>query len=103
VLNAGDRIDFGVGYGTNGFSFDSTGIQATLTSAPQLSIQVVSAGQNRLSWSTNCTSFSLEAAANLPPTLWIPVTNSATIQGQQFTVTVDTTLPGAFYRLSNTH
>src|ERR1035437_6660666 len=91
VLQANDRIDFEVGDGTSGFFSDSTGIQATLTSSPRLSTQPVSAVQTQLSWSTNFAGFSLESATNLPAAAWITVTNSAAIQGQQFTVTVDTT------------
>lgn len=99
VLQANDRIDFEVGYGNNGFYNDSTGLQATLISSPQLSIQGVSAAQTQLSWSTNFTGFLLESASNLPATAWFSVTNSRTTNGQQFTVTIDT-IPGEqFYRL----
>jgi hypothetical protein len=99
VLQANDRIDFEVGYGNNGFFYDSTGIQAILTSSPRLSTQPVSAVQTQFSWSTNFAGFSLESATNLPAAAWITVTNSAAIQGQQFTVTVDTTSPQQYYRL----
>jgi hypothetical protein len=99
VLQANDRVDFEVGYGGNGFYYDSTGIQATLTSSPQLSVQPVSAVQTQFSWSTNSTGFSLESATNLPAAAWITVTNSVATQGQQFTVTVDTTLPQQYFRL----
>lgn len=99
MLQANDRIDFEVGNGNNGYFNDSTGIQATLTSSPRLSIQPVSAVQTRLSWSTNFAGFSLESATNLPAAAWIPVTNLTAIQGQQFTVTVDTTAPQQYYRL----
>jgi hypothetical protein len=35
-LNAGDHVDFAVGYGTNGnFDFDSTGLAATFQSVPE--------------------------------------------------------------------
>ena len=100
VLQANDRIDFEVGYGNGTYYYDSTGIQAKLTSSPQLSIQPVSAVQMRFSWSTNFTGFSLKSATNLPAAAWIPVTNSVANQGQQFTVTVDTTSPQMYYRLS---
>ncbi len=99
VLQANDRVDFEVGDGTSGFFSDSTGIQATLTSSPQLNIQPVSAVQTQFSWSTNFTGFCLESATNLPATAWIHVTNSIATQGQQFTVTVDTTLPQIYFRL----
>jgi hypothetical protein len=99
VLQANDRIDFEVGAGNNGFLYDSTGIQATLTSSPQLSIQPVSAVQVQFSWSTNFIGFSLESATNLPAAAWITVTNSVARQGQQFTVTVNTTLPQEYFRL----
>jgi hypothetical protein len=99
VLQVNDRVDFEVGDGTSGFFSDSTGIQATLTSSPRLGIQPVAAAQTQFSWSTNFTGFSLESATNLPANAWIPVTNSVATQGQQFTVTVDTTLPQQYFRL----
>ncbi|HEX7619209.1 MAG TPA: hypothetical protein VF480_10885 [Verrucomicrobiae bacterium] len=99
LLQANDRVDFEVGYGGNGFYYDSTGIQATLSSSPQLSIQPVSAVQVQFRWSTNFTGFSLESATNLSAAGWITVTNSVATQGQQFTVIVDTTLPQQYFRL----
>jgi hypothetical protein len=99
VLQANDRVDFEVGDGTSGFFYDSTGIQATLTSSPRLSIQPVSAVQTQFSWSTNFTGFSLESATNLSTAAWITVTNSVAIQGQQFSVTADSSLPQRYFRL----
>ena len=99
VLQANDRIDFEVGYGGNGFYYDSTGIQVTLTSSPKLSVQSISAGQAQFSWPTNFSGFTLESATNLAAAAWITVTNALISQGQQFTVTVEATLPQQFFRL----
>jgi hypothetical protein len=99
VLQANDRIDFAVGYGGNGFYYDSTGIQATLSSSPQLRIQPLSTGQVQFSWSTNFSGFTLESATNLSAAEWIAVTNSLVNQGQQFTMTIEAALPQQFFRL----
>lgn len=99
VLLANDRIDFEVGYGGNNFFYDSTGIQATLTSSPKLNVQSISGGQVQFSWSTNFGGFNLESATNLTAPAWTTVTNVLISQGQQFTVTVDATLPQQFFRL----
>jgi hypothetical protein len=99
MLQANDRVDFAVGYGGNNFFYDSTGIQATLTSSPELSVQFVSAGQARFSWPTNFSGFTLESATNLAAATWITVTNAQITLEQQFTVTVDASLPQQFFRL----
>jgi hypothetical protein len=99
VLQANDRVDFEVGYGGNNFLYDSTGIQATLSSSPKLSVQPGSAGHVQFSWSTNFSGFTLESTTNLAAPTWITATNAWSRQGQQFTVTVDAALPQQFFRL----
>lgn len=101
VLQANDRVDFEVGYGSDGnFLNDATGIQATLILAlPELAVQPLGGLEAQIGWSTNFTSFLLESSTNLPAGGWTPVTNQVTRQGQQFTVTVATTAQQEYFRL----
>ena len=101
VLQANDRVDFAVGYGSDGNYFDdATGIQATLILAvPMLTVQPLDGLGVQLGWSTNFTGYSLESATNLAAGGWTSVTNQITPQGQQFTVTVATNFPQQYFRL----
>jgi hypothetical protein len=101
VLQANDRVDFEVGYGSDGNFFDdATGIQATLILAvPILTVQSLGSLGAQIGWSTNFTGYSLESTTNLPAGAWTSVTNHVTPQGQQFTVTVATTFPQQYFRL----
>lgn len=101
VLQANDRVDFEVGYGSDGnYLDDATGIQATLILAvPLLTVQPLGGLVAQIAWSTNFTGYSLESTTNLPAGGWTSVTNHVTPLGQQFTVTVATTFPQQYFRL----
>ena len=44
-------------------------------------------------------SYTLESATNIPATTWNPVTNNALMNGDLFTVQLDTSGPQRLYRL----
>ncbi len=66
---------------------------------PVLSISRAGAGLVEISWPTNAVGYSLEAVARLPATLWRPVTNSPSVNGDLFTVQMETTESCQVYRL----
>ena len=101
VLQASDRVDFEVGYGSDGnYLDDATGIQATLIiDVPILTVQPLGGLGVQIGWSTNFAGYSLESTTNLSAGTWTSVTNHVTPQGQQFTVNAATTFPQQYFRL----
>jgi hypothetical protein len=66
---------------------------------PVLDLVQVNATTIQLSWSTNSTGFTLESATTLPSQTWASVTNSIAINGDFFTVQVESSGSQRFYRL----
>jgi hypothetical protein len=86
-LNAGDTVDFAVGYGSGfqGNFGDSTGLSATIVLMPVLSI--TPGNPPTLSWPTNATGFFLESVTNLPPAgSWERFGETPTVVGTNFVV-----------------
>ena len=66
---------------------------------PPLDVVPVAPGLVEISWSTNAFRYTLESANNLPATTWSPVTNNAVMNGDLFTVQLDTSGPQQLFRL----
>jgi len=68
-------------------------------STPALDILRLEPALLQISWPTNAVGYALEYATNLPAQTWSPVTNSAVMIGDLFTVEVESTALKMFYRL----
>lgn len=101
AFHVGDRIDFRVDYGNGDWASDTTQVSIVITamSDPAVSISLLTPFSAQLTWPTNTASYLLESAAQLPATLWLPVTNQPSVQGDHFALTVGTTNQGQFFRL----
>ncbi len=66
---------------------------------PVLSISRAGASSVEIAWPANAVGYSLEAVARLPATLWRPVTNSPSVNGDLFTVQLEATEACQVYRL----
>ena len=66
---------------------------------PPLDVVPVAPGLVEISWSTNAFRYTLESATNIPATTWNPVTNNALMNGDLFTVQLDTSGPQRLFRL----
>ncbi len=66
---------------------------------PVMAVSPVGSGWMEIAWPTNAVGYTLESTANLPATLWNPVTNSVVISGDLFTVQLETTGSQQMYRL----
>jgi hypothetical protein len=53
-----------------------------------------------LAWPTNAAGFTLQSTTNLFPTAWSPVAQAAVTNAGQISVTVPTTAPRKFFRLT---
>jgi hypothetical protein len=100
-LNAGDTVDFAVGYGS-GFRDnygDSTGVSATIVLMPVLSI--APGNPPPLRWPTNATGFFLESVTNLPRSgPWIRFPDTPILVGTDFVITIAGSEPQRFFRLA---
>jgi hypothetical protein len=65
--------------------------------SPLLYIGAIGNEQVQIRWSTNFTSFTLEAALTLPAASWQTVTNNVSIVGQHHFVTLDTLEAACFF------
>ena len=88
----------------DGFSwYDNVGafiVTVTVVPVPQLSIAASGGSDRSISWPTNLTGFSLEYTRILPAVVWYPATNAVVVQGNQFVVTMNTTVfQRQFFRL----
>jgi hypothetical protein len=100
-LNAGDTVDFAVGYGSGfrGNFGDSTGLSATIVLMPVLSI--APGNPPTLSWPTNATGFFLESVTNLPPAgPWERFCETPTVVDTNFVVPIAGGDAQRFFRLS---
>jgi len=100
-LNAGDTVDFAVGYGSGfrGNLGDSTGLTATIVLMPVLSI--APGNPLTLSWPTNATSFFLESVTNLPPSgPWSRLGETPSVVGTNFVVPNAAIDSQRFFRLA---
>ena len=68
-------------------------------SIPTLDIFQVGPDLIQISWPTNSVGYNLECATNLPAQAWSRVTNSVVMNGDLFTVELESTDPKRFYRL----
>ncbi len=66
---------------------------------PRLSIARSGGAAAQISWATNFNDYGLEYATNLPVTVWNPVTNSVTTNGDRLSVTIATDAALRIYRL----
>ncbi len=66
---------------------------------PRLSIARFGRAGAQISWVTNLTDYGLEYATNLPATVWNPVTNRVSTNGDLLSVTIDTDSAKCLYRL----
>jgi hypothetical protein len=66
---------------------------------PRLSIARVGSATAQITWATNFTDYGLEYATNLPATVWAPVTNRVTTNGDILSVTIDRDAAQRLYRL----
>ena len=102
ACQVGDTIDFRVDYGNGNWASDTTQIGVVIKTVPKpsLTMSSPSALSVRLTWPTNSQGYLLESAAQLPATLWLPVTNRPLVLGDRFVLTVGTTNPSQFFRLA---
>ncbi len=101
-LNQGDTLDFAVGYGSGykGNQDDSTGLYATITQLPVLT--VTPGNPLTLSWPTNLTGFQLLSRANLAPSdAWTPYPRTPAVSGTNFVITNAGSDPQRFFRLKS--
>jgi hypothetical protein len=99
-LNAGDTVDFAVGYGSGyrGNLGDSTGLTATLVLMPVL--RIAPGNPLTLSWPTNATGFFLESVTNLPFSgPWARLGETPTVVGTNFVVPTASIDSPRFFRL----
>ncbi len=66
---------------------------------PLLMIAPVNVDSVELSWPAEAVDYALESATHFPAAVWSPVTNNVTLNGNIFTVQLDTTDTQRFYRL----
>lgn len=66
---------------------------------PTLSIQMLNSSTVQLNWMTNVSAYLLESADTLSQYPWTTVTNSPALIGDEYSVTVGTTVWTRFYRL----
>jgi hypothetical protein len=100
-LNAGDTVDFAVGYGSGfqGNYGDSTGLSATIVLMPVLSI--ASGNPPALSWPTNAAGFFLESVTNLPTSgSWTPFGGTPAVVGTQYVITNTGSDSQRYFRLA---
>ena len=72
----------------------------TMGTQPRLAIAKTLPARARLQWPTNYTGFMVESALSLDAgSLWKPVTNVVTVNGDVFSVSVSTTNAAQFFRL----
>jgi hypothetical protein len=64
TLNAADLVDFTVGYGGNGYGFDSTGLSASLTLIPPPVVAMLTPAAGASQWA--CAPFTVAATASSP-------------------------------------
>jgi hypothetical protein len=84
----------------SGSTFDAAGsvLSNSLAILPKLNLSQL--GQNLiLSWPTNAEAFSLQSTLMANPTGWSNAPQARQVSGDNFSVTVPTSTPGAFYRL----
>ena len=72
---------------------------ASVNMKPFIFVAPMAIKQIQLKWDTNYVGYSLEETSDLTFTNWIPVTNSVSSIGQQYSVTVDASKANAFFRL----
>lgn len=70
-----------------------------LDDRPALDIVSLGSGSLQIAWPTNAPGYTLEYATSLPAQVWNTVTNSVAINGDLFTVELESTAAKCFYRL----
>jgi hypothetical protein len=66
---------------------------------PAIMAALLNGSQLQLNWPTNTTGYALESTTSLAAPTWATVTNTPTVIGNQFTLTVETAVGSKFYRL----
>ena len=66
---------------------------------PFIFVVPMGVNQIQMKWDTNYVGYFLEETSDLTFTNWMPVTNAVNLIRQQYSVTVDTSKPNAFFRL----
>jgi len=79
--------------------YDNVGSFTVTVAALRLNIRAIDSSSLEISWSTNASGYSLEYATSVPTSVWIPVTNSPGVVGNQFVVSIIGTNPQQFFRL----
>ena len=70
-----------------------------IDTTPVLNLFPLAPGSLQISWATNATGYTLEYTTNLAVHAWSRVTNAVAIDGDLFTVEVETSAPQRFFRL----
>ena len=101
AIKIGETIDFRVDYGNGDWASDTTQIGVVIKAVPKPSLTMLSPSSFsvRLTWPTNSQGYLLESSAQLPATLWVPVTNQPLVLGDRFVLTLGKTNPSQFFRL----
>jgi hypothetical protein len=71
----------------------------TIGTRPTLTIAKTAPAQARLQWSTNYLGFVVQTAVSPGQNLWLPLSTPVTVNGDRFTVSVNTTNAARFFRL----
>ena len=75
-------------------------MRAQNPAAPTLSIRPAPNQSIRLSWTNAATGFVVESASVLgDATLWRPISQTPTLEDNQYSVTLDASAPNNFFRL----
>ena len=66
---------------------------------PVLTIRKIESSQIQLRWATNTVPYDLDRTATLPASVWTPVTNTVSVIGGEFLVTLEPSANAQFFRL----
>ena len=101
MLQAGDQVDFAVGFGNGSFYYDTTGISARLVSeTPTLSIAFTAPETVVITWPSPSTNWQLQQNTDsLSSANWSDVTDTIQDDGKTKSLIVNPTAGDRFYRL----